>query len=79
MDDVQTAEAERVRKAQPHPIARHPRIKNGYLYRGLAVGPGTMLHEALENRDRKRADKLYDAQKEAFVEQYGQEFWDRLQ
>lgn len=65
-------------KPEKHPITRHPRIKNGYRYRGLAVGPGTALHEALDNKDRDLADKLYEEAKAAFIKEYGEEFWNRL-
>lgn len=67
------------KKGQPPPIQRHPRIKDGYLYRGLGVGKGTALHTALENRNHPQANRLYEEQKAAFIKMYGEEFWNRLQ
>lgn len=59
-------------------ILTHPRLKNGFRYRGLAVSSGTAIHEALTNKDSKLADKLYDGLKADFVKLYGQDFWNSL-
>jgi hypothetical protein len=38
----------------------HPRHRNCFLYRGVAVAKGTALYEAIELGDAKKAQELFD-------------------
>lgn len=70
-----------------HPAAPYSRVKGALLYRGLVVGQGTALHDALQRlasakgkdriKEQDNINSLYEQQKESFEDSYGKGAWER--